>query len=243
MKSSEVQRLDETEASLWWFEALHQRLLDQLQAVPDGARVLDAGCGTGGFLLRLARHRPGLVRVGVELDRDAALRARRKAEAPVVNGSVLALPFADRSFDAVISSDVLCHEGVDQDRALEELRRCLAPGGLLLLNLPAYPWLASAHDRAVQNARRYIRPGVETLLQQAGFAGIRTWHWNSLLFPVMVLHRKLLAAKAATSDVAPMPPYLDATFRLVSGIERRLSRDVGHLPWGGSVMASARVPL
>ena len=72
----------------------------------------------------------------------------------MVRGSVNAMPFADRSFDAAIAADVLCHAAVDPATALIEIRRVLRPGGRLVVNMPAYAWLMSAHDRRVHNARR-----------------------------------------------------------------------------------------
>ena len=113
---------------------------------------------------------PGALVCGVELDRAAARVARDKSGAAIVAGSVERLPFADGAFDAVFSADVLCHRGVAQESALAEFRRCLRPGGVLVLNLPAYRWLFSAHDIAVDNVRRYGAGEVRDALAGAGFA-------------------------------------------------------------------------
>ena len=69
----------------------------------------------------------------------------------------------------------------------------LRPGGQLALNLPAFQWLHSAHDVRVHNTRRFTAGGVRALLAAAGFTDVRARYWNALLFPLMVVQRKVLA--------------------------------------------------
>ena len=157
----------------------------------------------------------------------------------IARGSINALPFADNSFDAVVSADVLCHSAVDPPVALTELKRVLRPGGLLVMNLPAYQWLLSAHDRHVHNVRRFTAPETAMLLRQAGFDRVRARYWNSLLLPLMMVQRKLLARGDAMSDVAAFPPWLDVTLHGMTRIERHLDF---RLPAGGSVLAIAGKP-
>jgi len=164
-------------------------------------RVLDAGCGTGGLLARLARELPDAATVGIDIDETACRWAAEKSGRPVCAGSVDALPFADGAFTAIVSVDVLCHRDVDEAHALAQFHRCLAGGGILVLNLPAYRWLMSRHDAAVYNARRYTRGAVIRLLRAAGFRPIFTSYWNMILFPLMVATRKLLPATGSGSDV------------------------------------------
>ena len=238
MDADEYRLMDEAEDAMWWYRSLHERLIRSL--APVRGLVLDAGCGTGGFLAALGRARPDLHRVGVEFFAQAAVRAAVKSGAMVVRGSVNALPFASHSFDAAVSADVLCHAAVDPGGALIELGRVLRPGGLLVLNMPAYAWLASAHDRRVHNARRVLPAELGTWLAEAGFTGIATRFWNGLLLPLMIVQRKILARGDAASDVAHFPPWLDATLHAVAAAERHLPF---ALPAGGSVLATAIRPL
>jgi ubiquinone/menaquinone biosynthesis C-methylase UbiE len=237
MEPTEYALMDQAEAVLWWYRALHARLCDALSDVQ--GRVLDAGCGTGGFLAKLRTLRPDLDLHGVEWNPQAAARARRKSGATIVRGSVNALPFADNSFDAVVSADVLCHAAVEPDAALAEMQRVLRPGGCLLVNMPAYQWLHAAHDRRVQNARRLTAPDTAALLRRAGFTRVRARYWNGLLLPLMIIQRKVLARGDAVSDVAPFPPWLDAILHAITELERRLPVP---LPAGGSVLACAEKP-
>ncbi len=241
MERSEYERLAAAEERMWWFRGLHANLLAALTASGAPLRVLDAGCGTGGFMARLAEAYPGAAVIGLELDAGAARLARAKTGGALCRGSIDLPPFAEAAFDVVVSADVLCHRGVDQERALRALRRCLRPGGLILLNLPAYRWLYSAHDVAVDNARRYAAGEVRQLLEAAGFERVRTRYWNSLLFPLMVLRRKLIRRRRG-SEVALGPPLLERAFGAILALERRLGAAGIRFPFGGSILATGVKP-
>ena len=107
------------------------------------------------------------------------------------------MPFADNSFDAVICSSVLYHQWVkDVPAAVCELRRVLRPGGLLILNLPAFNFLHSPHDEAVMTARRFRAPEVRALLADNGFVVQRLTYWTTFLFPFAALARALSLLKS-----------------------------------------------
>jgi len=239
---AEYDLMDAAEDRMWWYRAAHARLLDALAGRPGapGAR-LDAGCGTGGFLARLAASRAASALAGLDYHPEAARRAARKSGAAVTAGDINRLPFPDASVGAAVSVDVLCHRAVDEAATLAELRRVLKPGGTLVINLPAFEWLKSAHDARVHTARRYTAARAREALEAAGFARVEARYWNSVLLPLMVLQRKLLAREGA-SDVKPYPAWLDALLHAATRLERALARLGLRYPAGGSVMVVATRP-
>lgn len=252
MERAEYHRMAMLEATMWWYRALHAELLARIErlALPAGARLLDAGCGTGGLLARLSAMRPDLELHGLEYDAEAAGFARAKLPASVGPGAgaiqvgtVNAMPYAAASFDVVVSADVLCHAGVDEAAALAEFHRCLKPGGSLLLNLPAYQWMTSAHDAHVHNLRRYTAGPARAKVAAAGFTAVSGGYWNSLLFPLMLLHRLAAGAGGGEgSDVRPFPAWQDRLFFAATALERQLAGFGLRLPFGGSVWIEARKP-
>ncbi|WP_430395646.1 class I SAM-dependent methyltransferase [Ferrovibrio sp.] len=244
MQREEYRRMAALEESMWWYRALHAGVLQRIQrlGLVAGSRLLDAGCGTGGFLRYLKLSGLPVLPQGVEYDAEAAAVARDKTGLPVAVGSVNSLAYAEGSFDVVVSNDVLSHAAVDEAVALAEFRRCLVPGGRLLLSLPAYAWMASAHDRHVHNARRYTAGSARAALERAGLQVEAVGYWNSLLFPLMLLHRLTAGQTQQESDVKPFPPLLDRLFFAVTALERALARLGLGLPFGGSVWVQARKP-
>jgi ubiquinone/menaquinone biosynthesis C-methylase UbiE len=240
---AEYELMDAVEERMWWYRALHLRVLDALHRRPGApGALLDAGCGTGGLLRRLAGKSTRAL-VGLDFNPEAARRAGAKSGALTTGGDANRLPFADASFSALVSMDVLCHRAVEPGLALAEFHRVLKPGGALVLNLPAFEWLHSTHDIRVHNARRFTADQARVLLTDAGFTAIDTRYWNALLLPLMILQRKLLKSDSeAKSDVAPFPPWLDAMLYAVTGLERWLARIGLRYPAGGSVLVIATRP-
>jgi SAM-dependent methyltransferase len=243
VERSEYEKLDIAEDRMWWFAALHRNLLALASRAPVGAPnlpILDAGCGTGGFLARLGQQCRDKPVFGLELDHSACIRAATKSGRPVCVGSVNKIPFRDGSFAVIFSADVLCHRGVDESRALQQFHRCLSEDGYLILNLPAYRWMLSRHDAAVHNIRRYTASGLSRLLQTVGFHPVYVSYWNAMMFPLMVMTRKLLAGNyRASSDVRPYPPPIDLLCGWATGLETALLRRGLRFPFGGSVVAIA----
>jgi len=242
MERAEYERMHEVEDRMWWYRGLRTLvagLLDSAMARSAAAGpVLDAGCGTGGMLLKLGRAVAGRPTLGLEYDSVAASFAAAKAGRPVATGSVNELPLADGVLGAYVSLDVLCHGGVDPALALNEAHRCLGAGAIAVFNLPAYGWLLSAHDRRVHNVRRFTSGQARTLLARHGFRVLRSTYWNSLLFPLMLLHR-LIERRDAESDVHDYPRWLDRFFSTVLAVERSAITAGLNLPFGGSLIIVA----
>lgn len=242
MKHEEYARMFEAEERQWWYagmRAISRALLARHARPRSGARLLDAGCGTGNNLVHLADFgRP----VGVDLSEEA-LRFCRTRRVTVARGSLLSLPFREHAFDLVTSFDVLYHRWVSDDAAaVAELARVLRPGGLLLVRVPALALLWGAHDEAVLSRKRYTRGEVESLLRGAGLEVLRASYCNTLLFPLLLARRTLdRLLDRHGSDVGFLPAPLELLFRGLLGLEARLIPRFS-LPIGASVTALARKP-
>ncbi|MBK8226591.1 MAG: class I SAM-dependent methyltransferase [Flavobacteriales bacterium] len=241
MTDAEVARMDELEGSLWWYRGLRALITWALNShAPKAVDILDAGCGTGGMLKAIGDARRGARLHGIDLSEASCAFTRRKTGAQVVQGSIDALPFAEASCDALVSLDVLGYP-MDREAALRGFHRVLRPGGILVLNLAAYQWMLSYHDVAVGQVKRFNRSEASAMLREAGFEVLRTTYWNTLLFPLMALRRKLWPSPEA-SDVAPFHPIVDKAFGGCLALERRLISFGAALPFGGSVLLVARRP-
>src|SRR6185312_511813 len=119
-------------------DKVHGELLRQA-GIENNHRVLDIGCGTGTLVVALKQRFPGAEITGLDPDPKALARARQKAERARLSvrfeqGFAGELPFADSSFDRVLSSFMFHHLPAEQgEKMLRQVRRVLAPGGSLHL--------------------------------------------------------------------------------------------------------------
>ena len=238
MQPGEYVKMAEAESVMWWYRALHANLIWLIRRyAPGDGGLLDAGCGTGGLLAKLRTCFPGRLNVGVEFSPSAAEMAADKNAGMVAVGDVNNLPFAKSRFGAVVSADVLCHRRVQPVAALREAHRCLVGGGVCIVNVPAYEWLRSYHDVAVETARRFDREELRALLADAGFSVVYCGYWNTLLFPLMVLRRKCLPAPGSGSDVAGKAGFANGLFWAMMRLEHACMRHGLIFPFGGSCIA------
>lgn len=127
--------------------------------------VLDVSCGTGAVLVELARVAPTLQTTGLDVDAGMISRAERKAASlprppRFVVADVAAMPFADASFDLVVSSFAV-HHWPDRHAGLAEVMRVLRPGGRAII------WdIASPHATgAAVTAAGHPDPGLISTLR------------------------------------------------------------------------------
>jgi SAM-dependent methyltransferase len=227
----------------WWYRGRRSVLEGVIAGLrlPARARILDAGCGSGRNMIELALH--GTV-TGVELSDTSVALAREREAGEVVEGSVLDMTFAADSFDLAVSLDVIEH--LDDDlAALRELRRVVAPGGALLVTVPAYQWLWSGHDEVNHHHRRYTRRTLQRAAEQAGWKQARTTYFNSLLLPAAIVLRVLDRVNRAKTtetslDLWVPPEPLNWLLERPLALEAALIARGGRIPAGLSLLAVFR---
>lgn len=245
MRAAEYNLMRAVEDRHWWYAVLRNQVWHALEGLlPAHARLLDAGCGTGGMLAFLQRQIYELNAEGVDAAEEAVSHCRQRGLSGVQTGRVEALPYADEVFDAVLSLDVLYHAGVSEQQALTEMRRVLRPQGLLVVNLPAFEGLRGSHDKAVGGARRYTACQVRTLLECSSFVVEMIHYWNAWLFLPLLAWRWLSRIRAGEgnagrSDLRLTPLWMNALMASGGRLDAAVCRGL-RLPFGSSVFAVAR---
>jgi SAM-dependent methyltransferase len=225
----------------WWYRGRRRIIRAELARLPlpGGARVLDAGCGSGRTLEELREY--GEV-CGIELNPGAAEVARGRGGFDVRIGRLEQLPWEPATFDLITCLDVIEH--TPDDRAtLRELRRVAKPGGWLLVTVPAYQALWSSHDEANHHYRRYARRTLSSAAVDAGWRLERMTSFNILLLApaaaVRVAKRRWQRRRGSepTLDLNLGPRWLNAVLERPMRIEARWLRRGRTLPAGLSLMA------
>jgi SAM-dependent methyltransferase len=181
---------------------------------PPGARVLEAGCGTGAQTVTLARQSPEAEIVAVDLAPDSLAQAQRKVEANALRNvtlgraDIFALPFASASFDHVFVCFVLEHLS-EPVKALLLLREMLKPGGTITVIEGDHGSTYFHPDSAA--ARRAVECLVELQARAGG---------NSLIG--RELYPLLLQSGFAQVRVSPRLVYVDGSRpELIDGFTRK----------------------
>ena len=237
MERAVFDRMAELDSRHWWFVARRRILGDLIERevkLPADARILEIGCGTG-------HNFPMLERFGridaIEIDEGARALAASRLGREIGSAPLPELPgIPDGAYHLIALLDVLEH--IEDDAAsLASIRRKLAPGGRVLLTVPANPWMWSAHDAAHHHHRRYSKAALRRVIEGAGLKVETLSHFNTLLFPVAAAARIVgkLRGKNESDDKMPPAP-VNGLLAGIFGLERHLVGRV-PLPVGVSLVA------
>lgn len=224
-------------AAHWYYRAKSEAL-DRVVGAPP-ASVLDVGAGGGFFSRYLLEHGAGqatCVDPGYDADRDTVhagrpLQFRRAAP--------------DQPSDLILMMDVLEH--VDDDVGLAaEYIRAARPGTRVIVTVPAFSWMWSAHDDFLEHRRRYTLPEVKAVLGRAGLHVDGGRYLYGLLLPLAAatrlpgkVARRMGRAAPAASQMRPAGALANAVLLAACRIEARLPSN----PWAGlTAMAWGTVP-
>jgi SAM-dependent methyltransferase len=200
MDTNAYQVMAHVERNHWWFRGRRKILAGLLSELspplPNGARVLDVGCGTGAngpVLAQAGRFTAGIDFSALPLELD---RGNDRCHAARVQGDAERLPFCGEAFDLVVSLDVLEHLKDDRLGA-RELRRVVRPGGVIVVFVPALNILWGLQDEVSHHLRRYTRRQLLEVLTSAELRIERLTYFNTILF------LPILAARLALRIYTP----------------------------------------
>ncbi len=234
-------RMAQIDRDHWWFVGRRRiiaALIARFRPTPAPLMILEVGCGTGSNIAMLRAF--GEVEA-IEPDDGARALSERRTGLSIKSGYLPHVPLDDARYDLIVLLDVLEHIP-DDLAALAALRPKLAPGGRLLLTVPALPGLWSGHDVAHHHQRRYTARALEAVVAQAGFRTLHRAAFNSLLLPAIVAVRlvnKLLRREGGDADALPPRP-LNRMLAALFGAERHAAVR-GLLPLGVSIALVAEV--
>lgn len=242
MKDYAYKEMYENELNHAWYVATRKLLIKNLSRyLKKDAKILDAGCGTGGTALFLKKS--GFLNVwGIDNSKKAIGYCRKRGLKNISLGNINKLPYAPESFDAVICLDVLYHEGVISSLACEQFKKVLRSGGILYLQEPAYDFLQSKHDLAIDTNHRFTRKEVELILQKTGLNIVKLTYFNFLLFPLISVKRimdKFINKDSKASDVYPLSKIFNLIVLYTLNAEAVFLNRI-NLPFGLSLICIAK---
>jgi SAM-dependent methyltransferase len=220
----------------WWWrsrEAILVREIERLR-LPEPSRILDVGCGNGLFLEKLSRW--GSV-TGIEIDRtlvseDAPFRDR------IYHDPLGSRVYQGMQFDLITALDVIEH--IEDDRgAVSHMLDLLAPGGHLVVTVPAFNLLWDEHDEINRHCRRYETADVRRLLEPFGRVLELRYLFPSLFAPKLLI-AKLNRRRARKVAQTMIPrPFVTAVMTNWLRLEDRIASRI-RPPVGTSVLAIMR---
>jgi len=242
MNPREFANIARSERDFWWYRGMRSILFRMLEPYVAGrtiGRALEAGCGTGylSHFMQKERHWPV---VPLDISCEGLRYAREMGIENPVRGDICNLPFADRCFDLLISTDVLVHlPRGEEPKAAREFSRVLARGGLLVLRVAALDVLRSRHSESVGERQRFTRRRLMGLVAGTGVRVLRCTYVNSLLLPVALAKFRVwepLLLRPPASGVEPAPPWLDSLLYAPLALEAAWVGSGRNFPAGQSLL-------
>lgn len=159
-------------------------LFQKVRVLPKESRILDVGCGTGGFLQVMERANPDIQSFGIDLGYPSSFLS----DGSFSRGSASQIPFADDGFDVVTCAHVVEHLQ-DPQACVRELVRVCRPGGFVYIETPSprsawFPFFNTFWDDPT-HVRPYSRVGLKRLLNISGVDDVKSGvkrSWPAVLF-------------------------------------------------------------
>ncbi|MDE0003959.1 MAG: class I SAM-dependent methyltransferase, partial [Rhodospirillaceae bacterium] len=241
MEPGVYREMVESQRTNWWFVVRRRFLHSWVSirgAVPRDGRILEVGAGTGANLdtLRIFGRVTALEPNSFACDYISRHFDVETVRATLPDGNGL------RNFHLIVALDVLEH--IDDDlAALRAMHGMLRERGRVILTVPAFQFLWSAHDERLHHKRRYRAAELVERMEHAGFRIVHRSYFNFLLFPAAAAIRLLdrLVEGVGCAGNGNVHPLLNGLMAGVFGMEVFLSRFV-RFPFGLSLVVVGSRP-
>ena len=220
----------------FWFQAKNDLIDVLMKKACNNSRqlkILNIGAGTGDDLEILNKFGKNYI---IDIDKNALSVIDNKSCEEKKIASACNLPYLDNFFDVVVSFDVFEHIKNDQ-KAICEVYRVLKDQGILVFIVPAFQFLFSSHDKALNHQRRYSKKSIETLLSQFN---LKIFYWNSLLFVPMATLRLFKRNSKSKVDKTNLPSWLNVLFFNLLKMDNFLITRNVSMPIGLSIVGYGR---
>ena len=244
MEQREYHQMYEFENNYWWYKTLHnlvEKLVVNHNTTNKGARIFDAGCGTGRMLELLNKF--GDIE-GIDCSEEAIYHAKKRGLLNVSIGDLNDWSFAEETIDILICLDVIYHTKIINDIGLlKSFHKALKKDGILILNVPAFDVLMRQHDKVVSTKRRYNRKVLVNELRVLGFNIELSTYRCPHLFLIILIKKaitKLLPFRRPSSDLKSIPSWINNLFIKLGTQENKFIMSNYRIPFGSSVFIVAK---
>jgi 2-polyprenyl-3-methyl-5-hydroxy-6-metoxy-1,4-benzoquinol methylase len=246
LNSEEYAAMFNVEENLWWYKTLHERVLKEVDFFSKNdksIKILDAGCGTGGLMLKLKKQ--GYENIcGFDFNGDAVSFSQMR-NLIVTKEDITHLEgvYPEASFDMIISDDVLYQfDDITIQRTIFKIGELLKPGGVFITNNQAFSIFRGTHDIAVGAQKRFKLSDFQRYLKaNSGLKIVKSTYWPFLLSPLILavrliqkfkLKMNLVNMDKIKSDIEMPSDFVNHIFSFICSLERRL---LPKSPFGSSL--------
>lgn len=239
MKKYLYEDLYQLEDKHWWHISKRRaiRKLIKKYNTKENPKILDIGCGTGKNMEELQRL--GTV-YGLDHSSEALKFCRKRGLKLLTKGTAEKTNLEPNSFDIITILDVLEH--TDDKKTLIEMGGILKKDGIIILTVPAYPWLWSKWDEILHHKKRYTINTLKEILVANNFNPIKiTYLYSFLILPLLIIRKikQNISKDFYQSDFKLSNPLFNSLLNNLSKFEFLLAENF-YIPFGTSILVVAK---
>ena len=239
MKKYLYEDLYQLEDNHWWHIAKRRAVYKLIKKynTKKNPKILDIGCGTGKNMDELQKL--GTV-YGLDRSSEALKFCRKRGLKLLTKGTAEKTNLETNSFDIITILDVLEH--TDDKQTLTEMRRILKKNGIIIITVPAFPWLWSKWDEVLQHKKRYTVNTLKEILVAHNFYPIKmTYLYSFLMLPLLIIRKikQKISKDFYKSDFKLSNPLFNFLLNNLSKFEFLLA-EKSYIPFGTSILVVAK---